>query len=307
VEDAQIKGAVTNIQQFSTHDGPGIRTVVFLKGCPLRCAWCSNPETQRRAMDIGMAAAKCEPGCTRCLPRCPSGALRKEGDRLNVDKALCRTCAFVESWQEPPCVSACPSEVFTAYGQTMTVEAVLEQVEKDAMFYRYEQGGMTLSGGEALFQPEFALALLREGRRRGLQTCLETCGFTDSAVILEACAELDFLLFDIKNLNSEQHRKATGVPNERILENLRMIRERFPALPLKIRTPVIPGFNDTTEHIAAIAAFLKSLSITAYELLPYHAYGNSKRLSLDFPVLDIERPSEDTMDALRAVVRSVLG
>ncbi|MBR3880823.1 MAG: glycyl-radical enzyme activating protein [Mailhella sp.] len=307
MEDVQVTGAVTNIQQFSTHDGPGIRTVVFLKGCPLHCAWCSNPETQRRAMDIGTATAKCEPGCTRCLSRCPSGALRKEGDDLNVDKALCRSCTFVEAWQEPPCVLACPDEVFTAYGKKMSVEAVLEQVEKDAMFYRYEQGGMTLSGGEALFQPDFALALLREGRRRGLHTCLETCGFTDGATLLEACAELDFLLFDIKNLNSEQHRESTGVPNERILENLRVVRERFPALPLKVRTPVIPGFNDTPEHIAAIAAFLKGLHITEYELLPYHAYGSSKRHSLGFSVPDVERPSDEAMDALRAVVRSVLG
>ena len=305
MNDSEREGIITNIQSFSTHDGPGIRTVVFLKGCPLRCAWCCNPETQHPGAEMGLAPDKCEASCTRCLSRCPAQALTKKDGRLVPDRQACLSCAPLAEGR-PPCEAACPWEVFVPYGMKRRVADVLDEVEKDAPFYRYEQGGLTLSGGEALFQPDFALALLREAKGRLLHTCLETCGLVSAEVLSEACRNLDYLLFDVKTLDPDDHKRATGADNALILENLAMVRRKFPSLPIKVRTPVIPRFNDNETMIARIAAMLRDLGVREYELLTYHAYGTSKTVSLGRRALTATPPSDEHMARLRALAADVL-
>ena len=305
MEDIGREGVVTNIQRFSTHDGPGIRTVVFLKGCPLRCLWCCNPETQRPDIEMGLAPDKCVAECDRCLSCCPSQALTKGEEGLHLERLFCLSCAPLAQCR-PTCDAVCPQEVFVPYGRRRSVEDVLDEVERDAPFFRYEQGGLTLSGGEALFQPDFALALLRGAQERMLHTCLETCGQVPEAVLREACRHLDYLLFDVKTLDDDAHRRATGVSNGRILSNLRMVRREFPNLPLRVRTPVIPRFNDTADMVERIALFLKELGVAEYELLTYHAYGTGKTLSLGRTAMQAVPPSDETMAQLRRLAEETL-
>ena len=305
MDELSREGIITNIQQFSTHDGPGIRTVVFLKGCPLRCAWCCNPETQYPDREMGFSPGKCPPDCHACLSSCPERALSCVDGKITLERERCRTCAALKDGN-PPCVDACVHDAFVPYGKRKTVGDILDIVEKDALFYRYEQGGMTLSGGEALFQPEFALALLRGARSRFLHTCMETCGYVSQEALREACRFLDYLIFDVKSSDAGKHRQATGRDNARILENLRMVRREFPHLPVKVRTPVIPRFNDTEQDIEAIALFLKELGIEEYELLPYHAYGTSKAVSLGRRVMEAPVPTEETMTRLKERAFTVL-
>lgn len=305
MEDIAVEGVTTNVQRFSTHDGPGIRTVVFLKGCPLRCLWCCNPETQRPETEMGLAPDKCTQ-CGRCLSRCPSQALSLEEGRVRLERRLCLSCAPLAEGR-PPCEAVCPEEVFVPYGRKRSVGDVLDEVERDAPFFRYEQGGLTLSGGEALFQPDFALALLREAHRRMLHTCMETCGNVPEAVLREACRHLDYLLFDVKSLDDDAHRRATGVGNGRILSNLRMVRREFSHLPLRVRTPVIPRFNDSPAMVERIALFLKDIGVREYELLPYHAYGTNKTLSLGRTAMEAVPPSDETMAQLRRIAEETLG
>ena len=192
-----VTGVVTNIQHFSVHDGPGIRTLVFLKGCPLRCLWCGNPETQSFRPEIGSVAERCRPGCSACREACPAGALARGTSGVMLpDTSFCRECAPLSEGR-PPCAAACTAGALRVYGTRRGAGEILDEVEQDIVFYRHEGGGMTLSGGEALAQPEFALALLREAGRRCIHTALETCGVVPSETFLTACSLLDYLLFDL--------------------------------------------------------------------------------------------------------------
>lgn len=238
-----VTGVVTNIQHFSVHDGPGIRTLVFLKGCPLRCLWCGNPETQAFRPEIGSVAERCRPGCSACREACPRGRARARNFRRHAPGYFLRRECAPLSEGRPPCAAACTAGALRVYGTRRGAGEILDEVEQDIVFYRHEGGGMTLSGGEALAQPEFALALLREAGRRCIHTALETCGFVPSETFLTACSLLDYLLFDLKLADEELHERATGVGNARILENLRLARAAFPHLPIRVRTPVIPGVN----------------------------------------------------------------
>lgn len=298
-----MTGLVTNIQHFSVHDGPGIRTLVFLKGCPLRCLWCSNPETQAFYPEIGIAAERCDSGCSACREACPSGALsRGASGALISDPARCRECGPL-SMGQPPCAAACPSGALRVYGTRRGVGEILDEVEQDIVFYRHEEGGMTLSGGEALAQPEFALDLLREARRRCIHTALETCGFVPSETLLAACSLLDYLLFDMKVADKELHERATGVGNARILENLRLARASFPDLPIRVRTPVIPGVNASRAALCALGEHLKDMQNTSWELLPYHAYGSAKYASLGRCCREYAVPDRACMKELEETAR----
>jgi pyruvate formate lyase activating enzyme len=280
--DTAQEGYVLNIQNYSVHDGAGIRTVVFLKGCPLRCDWCSNPESQRLRPELAYDMDKCltPSACGWCLKSCPETRIVEIGGLLAMD---CDTCS-----DAPPCAEACPGGALTVYGRSMSVEEVLREVEKDGAFYARSGGGMTLSGGEAMFQPDFALALLREARRRRIDTAMETCGHCGTDDLLEACALLDCLIFDIKSLSSERHRRGTGFGNELILENFESVCRACPDLRIHVRTPVIPGFNDTEEDIRAIAQHLPRRDRLTFELLPYHRMGQPKYrfLKRPFPMGD---------------------
>ncbi|MES9996344.1 glycyl-radical enzyme activating protein [Desulfovibrio aminophilus] len=267
---ASIKGIVFNIQKYSVHDGPGIRTIAFLKGCPLACRWCSNPESQKSAPELAYNKSKCLniDQCGRCVEVCTAGAITVDDDRtIRIDRNLCVDCM--------QCADACPSQALIVYGKPMSVDEVLRVVEQDAMFYSRSGGGMTLSGGEPIFQAEFALALLREARTRRIGTAMESAGYCRYEDLSAACALLDHLLFDVKSLNPERHREMTGRPVDLIQDNLRRLRVDFPRLPMTIRTPVIPGFNDSEEDIREIADLAARLG-AGYEILPYHRLAQPK-------------------------------
>ncbi|MBQ7617292.1 MAG: glycyl-radical enzyme activating protein [Desulfovibrio sp.] len=268
--DEQVEGLIFNLQKFSVHDGGGIRTLVFLKGCPLRCAWCSNPESQSGLQEHAFNPSRCLTAavCGRCLKACTHGALELVNEMIMFNQTKCVQCFA--------CAKACPSEAQKVYGDVVKVADVLDKVERDGVFYARSGGGMTLSGGEALFQHEFALALLRAAKRRHIDTAIETCGYYPYEYLAEACHNLNTVIFDIKCLDSEKHRKFTGVSNERILENCQKMIHDFPDLPILLRTPVIPGFNDTEEDIRAIRKFIPRRANVQYELLPYHRLGQPK-------------------------------
>lgn len=273
-EITSTTGIVFNIQKYSVHDGPGIRTVVFLKGCPLSCAWCSNPESQSYTPQLAYNEKNCITlsECLRCAEVCTAGALVKgDDDKINVVWDSCTDCLA--------CTEVCPAEALAVYGEEMNVKDVIDQVEKDASFYARSGGGLTLSGGEPLAQPEFALALLKEAKHRYMKSAIETCGYVNKDVLLEACKYCNMIMMDIKSMDAAKHMEYTGQTNERVIENLKAVREAFPKLNIRVRTPVVPGFNDTEEDIQAIVDFLKDLNVE-YELLPYHRLGTQKYINV---------------------------
>jgi pyruvate formate lyase activating enzyme len=289
------------VQRYSLHDGSGIRTVVFLKGCPLHCQWCSNPEGQTCAPQLAFDAAKCigRAVCGEaCQRSCEDSAIRPVAeDKISVDLAACTACGA--------CVLACPSQALDLLGDSMSVEEVLELVERDGLFFARSGGGLTVSGGEPLLQADFVTRLLEEARRRGIDTAMETSGCVPWHDVEKACQHLDQLFFDVKCMDSERHREATGVGNGRVLENLRRLREKFPELPVVVRTPVVPEFNDSPEEIRAICEFLGSLpGAIRYELLAYHRFGEPKyrKLGQPYPLPDAQPPPPERMEALWRIV-----
>lgn len=296
--DAQVTGIVFNIQKFSVHDGEGIRTLVFLKGCPLRCTWCSNPESQAVTLEHAFNPSRCLGAevCGRCLSACETGALTLADGLIVYDRSKCTDCLS--------CVHACPTGAQSVYGEEMTVANVLKKVEEDGVFYHRSGGGMTLSGGEPLMQHEFAHALLREAKRHHVNTTIETCGFYPYEHLQEACRHLDKLIFDIKSVNSAKHKEHTGVSCDLIMKNFSKACEEFPDLPIRVRTPVIPGFNDTEEDILAIREFIPRRPNIEYELLAYHRMGQPKygylgrRYALEDAKLD-----DDRMERLIKIAR----
>lgn len=288
----ELLGTVFNIQHYSLHDGPGIRTVVFLKGCPLRCCWCSNPESQRREPELMWKKSECI-GCECCVRKLKTGHFRFEGDR-----GLCWDKDAVP--EESLIAAACPSKALRLIGEKKSVDEVLDEVAKDALFYDHSEGGMTLSGGEPLSQPEFVTALLKEAKRRRIHLAMETSGYAPWDVFCGAAGYLDYLLMDIKCMDDRIHRKYTGVSNKLILENFRRLRMEYPNLPIHVRTPVIPGVNDTEKEIRAVRDFLEPFSNVRYELLRYHRLGEPKYESLhrEYP-LGKRELTEACMERLR--------
>lgn len=265
-----MKGWVADIQRFSVHDGPGIRTTVFLKGCGLRCAWCHNPETLKPGRELQVLPERCI-GCGRCLEACPAGARSKEGGAMRHRRDLCAACGR--------CAAACAPGALVMIGREMEPSEVLAEVLEDAPFYRNSGGGMTLSGGEPLFQPGFSVELLRGAKEAGVHTAVETSLAAPWDRVASFLPHTDLFLADLKLMDPAGHRRWTGAPNDGILENLRRLSGE--ARGLLVRTPVVPGVNDSPEAIGAIAEFVKGLpSKPAYELLPYHPLGAGKYRSL---------------------------
>lgn len=268
MENLNQKGLIFNIQRFSVHDGSGIRTIIFLKGCPLRCQWCANPESQNSAPEIGFNPSRClgPEICGACAKVCPSRAISIINDTLNMDRKGCMQCFA--------CVRECPGGAHTGYGEWKSIIDILKIVEKDDTFYGRSGGGLTLSGGEPLLQEQFALSLLKEARKRHINTAMETCGAYNYKRLANAASFLDELFYDIKCFNSARHKEFTGSGNKGILENLGRVHADFPNLPICVRTPLIPGFNDNTDEIRAILDFIPR--DVKYELLPYHRFGEMK-------------------------------
>ena len=303
------RGLVFDIQHFAVHDGPGIRTLVFLKGCPLGCEWCCNPESQAPRPELRRIASRCQ-ACLRCAGVCPVGAIRA-GDgallfdraadgviraadgRVVFDRAACACC------DDKACVDACCSQALSVAGEWMDVETVVARVAADEEFYRNSGGGVTFSGGEPFAQPEFLRALLAACRARGIHTTVGTCGHVDTGVLLEAEPLIDLFLFDLKLAEGARHQRLTGVDNRLILENLVALAERSPA-KVRLRVPLIPTLTDDDENLRALAALAARHRIGAIHLQPYHPLGRDKYAQVGRP-----EPPEIPPLTLAAVERAL--
>lgn len=288
------EGLVFNIMRFSLHDGPGIRTTVFLKGCPLRCDWCHNPESLSPAPEVIFFEDRCV-RAGECVRACPNGALRLDG-RLILDPLRCRRCG--------DCGETCPAGARQLVGRWMTVPDVLAEVLRDQVFFDESGGGITISGGEPLMQPDFLEALLTACHARGLGTVVETSGFAETGIVRRIAAAVDLFLYDVKLIDRDRHRQFTGVNNDLILRNLALLAER--GGPLIVRVPVVPGVNDGEDDVESLSRFLSPLGLRRVDLLPYHRIGSDKyrRLHLPYRMEGVEPPSAERMERLAARLRT---
>lgn len=284
-------GIVTNIQRFSIHDGPGIRTTVFLKGCPLRCLWCHNPETYEKEPKLCYKREKCI-GCGQCMEECRQQALGKGEEGLRYDTGKCIKCFR--------CVENCPSKALFVCGQTKTVQEVVDEVLADRDLYKESGGGVTFSGGEPTVQNSFLIALIHHLKKEKIHLALDTCGQCMPEIFREVVRDVDLCLFDLKHSDSERHRELTGAGNEMILDNLAYLNSI--GKKIHIRIPVIPGKNDTDSNYKKTADILKEMkSVEELVLLGYHPLGLSKIVEFDnrqkkFP---IEQPSGERMQEIK--------
>ncbi len=258
-------GFIFDIQRFSVHDGPGIRTLVFVKGCPLACLWCSNPESQRSAPELLFDASKCL-ACGACLQACSHGAVRRTGDTLAYDRDGCLACGI--------CADVCPAEARTVAGRLATADEIVAEVLKDALFFTNSGGGVTLGGGEPLAQVDFARQILHRCRAHGIHTAIETCGHVPWEAFEAILTVTDLFLYDLKHLDAGALSTQTGGDVALILSNLERLTSAGGAVT--VRVPVVPGFNDTPENIRAIADHVVRLGLRELHLLPYHRLGESK-------------------------------
>ena len=302
-------GLVLNIQHFCTDDGPGIRTTVFLKRCSLRCKWCSNPESIHAKPEPAYNLAKCigKKACGMCLkPPFPKGAMYVvdgADDKVHVNWDLASEC-------DETTISLCPSGALTLFGQEMTVEQVLQEVEQDGSFYRESGGGMTLSGGECLLQPEFSAALLARARQRGIHAAIETAGNVPWACMEKVLPHVDLVLHDRKLTNPELHKKWCGASNSTIVANFEKAYATFPETKFIARTPLIPGVNDDEAHIRAVLASIRPYpNVIDYQLLPYHRFGESKYSYLGrvYGLEDFRSPTPESLHRLRAIIDEAFG
>lgn len=290
-------GRIFNIQKFCTGDGPGIRTTVFFKGCPLRCLWCHNPESQCFGSEISYNAERCV-SCGRCVVRCSSQCHTISGDGHVYDRTSCKGCA--------DCVHpTCPA--MEVYGYEISAVEIIEDVMKDEAFYKNSGGGLTLSGGEPLAQPEFCLDILMKAKEKGLHVCIETCGHIRREILARSAEYVDVYLFDYKETDPEKHKLYTGVDNSLILDNLRYLDSIGKQIIL--RCPIIPTLNDTKEHFDGIARIANELdSIIKVELEPYHDFGCGKyeRLgkTLNDKIKKIVTPKRDAINEIEKYIQN---
>ena len=311
MDDKSLIGRLYDIQGFSVQDGPGVRTTAFLKGCPLRCPWCHSPESQSFAPQLSWISMRCQGTAlchSRCIEACPKGALELGGTRedavsgetlqlVHVKRDLCDDCGA--------CAEKCYPGALFLCGKDYTVDALVERLLRDRKFYEKSGGGVTISGGEALCQPDFTVAVLKRLKAEGIHTALDTTGFADWETVARTQPYVDLYLYDLKHMDSARHQATVGVPNEKILQNAKKLAET--GSKLQVRIPVIPLFNDSEENIRATAEFCRSLggAVTMVQLLPYHNLGVTKYLRIsDQPVAEATPPSEEKMARLKALMET---
>lgn len=295
-EKEEKKGIIFDIQRFSIHDGPGIRTTVFFKGCPLRCLWCQNPEGLIKEQEMVFTLRKCI-GCRHCIEVCPEGAITEQDGGRSIDRSLCSLCG--------ECVKVCPSTALEISGRWMVVSEVMEEIEKDMSFYKTSGGGVTLSGGEPTFQPQFCIALLKNCQLMGIHTALDTCAYQKWDVLDEVLNHVDLVLYDIKHIDDTKHKQFTGVSSKPMLDNIRRIDSK--EIPVIVRIPIIPGFTDSEDNIEAIVRFVANLkNVIQIDLLPYHGLEKSKyeKLELVYQLDKITPPDAEHMRRLVNIVRN---
>jgi pyruvate formate lyase activating enzyme len=291
----ELFGLVANIQRYSVNDGPGIRTTVFLKGCPLRCKWCHNVEMIHMQNEVWYSPGLCSQ-CGKCVEICPKSAIRGFKDERVIDRDVCIDEACLK------CAEICSTRSMTIVARKMTVEHVLKEVRKDEIFYRRD-GGVTVSGGEPLSQFSFVVELLKVCQAHSIHTALDTSGYASWNVLSEVARYSDLILFDIKHINSEKHRWGTGVSNELILENAtKLVR----VAKMRARIPLIPTFNDCEEDLIEIAKFVKSIGLEEVDLLPYHSYaeGKYKMYLRIFEFSKVQPSSEDHLQHVKAIFQN---
>jgi pyruvate formate lyase activating enzyme len=282
-------GTIFRVERFAIHDGPGIRTTVFLKGCPLACAWCHSPESQSLAPEFMPRADRCI-RCGACAGACPHDAIRFVDTPALARPAECDLCGS--------CAQACPSGARELVGRTVSVDDVLDVVEKDRIFYDQSGGGVTFSGGEPLMQPAFLSEAVARCRERHIHVAVDTSGYGDQAALLRIAGQADLFLFDVKILDEARHLAFTGVSNRPILDNLRVLAARHQAVI--VRFPLVPGVNDDDDNVAALGRLAASLGLPRVDLLPYHRAGTAKyhRLNREYRLADTQPPTRDDQDAV---------
>lgn len=286
-DSSVLSGMVFNIMRYSVNDGPGIRTTVFLKGCPLRCRWCHNPESISPRREMSYKQDRCL-RCGDCLGACPHGAIVPLDGYFITLRQRCHQCGT--------CVEVCVSDAREIVGEEMTVAQVMEEIEKDIVFYNESGGGVTFSGGEPLLQSDFLLGLLKACKENGIHTAIETTGLAAPEMLETVSRYTDLFLYDLKVLNDAKHVEFTGVSNALLLSNLQLLVSASKQVVLRI--PIIPGFNDNPVDIKEIGQFAASLrGIKEIDLLPFHEIGRSKyeRLGIDCTMPELDPPSEQRL------------
>jgi pyruvate formate lyase activating enzyme len=289
-------GLIFDIRRYAVHDGPGIRTTVFFKGCPLHCMWCHNPEGQRPEPELVYRRNRCT-CCDVCVGKCERKAISSVQGSVFINRTKCTVCRR--------CSDVCPPEALAIAGKRVRVEEVLDEIEKDRIFYEESGGGVTFSGGEPLMQPEFLFALLKKCKARAIHNVVDTCGFARYGIIDKIREKVDLFLYDIKTMDENTHRKYTGVSNARILRNLKKIAENGTSIVISF--PVIPSINDSDENVTRTADFVSRLpNILQINLLPYHKAGIEKYKNLGKPykLEKIQPPSDESIASVRERIES---
>lgn len=292
----EIKGLIYSIQKFAVHDGPGIRTLIYMKGCPLSCVWCSSPQSQKPEPEIIYYEVRCKK-CGSCIEACPVKAISMTEDGIKIDRVICNGCG--------ECAEICQNQALEFAGREVTVAELFGEINKDSGFFRRSGGGITVGGGEPTMQPEFVAEFLKRCKQNNIHTAIETCGFVSWENLEKILNYVDLVYMDIKHMDSAVHEKLTSVPNTLILEN---IRKASALHTMIIRIPVVPGYNDSDDNIIATVKFASQLgaNLLRVELLPYHKFGSQTygRIGREYELQHVEPPDDARMESLKKMAES---